>query len=264
MSVVGITMVRDEADIIEHTIRHMAGQVDKLIVANNLSEDGTTDILLMLADELGVIVVDDPDPRFVQSKKMSGLAAQARVMGAEWVVPFDADELWTAPNGTIAEFLIAQFPSVQVVNGEMWDHIATGLDDPDDPNPYTRIKYRARERYYMPKVAVRTHEKLVILPGNHAATHAKQSLRKSSESLNIRHFRYRSPEQMVSKIRNGYEAHRISGVPETIGHNYWRLGRQLENEGEEALRHEFATHHYVAVPGKTMVLDPAPFQPVFA
>ena len=41
----GVSMVRDEADVIEGTLRHMADEVDELIVADNGSVDGTTDIL---------------------------------------------------------------------------------------------------------------------------------------------------------------------------------------------------------------------------
>src|SRR4051812_46619587 len=89
-------MVKDEADVIEGTIRHMADEVDQLLVADNGSTDGTRDILVKLALELQFTVVDDPDPGYEQSRKMSALAELAASHGATWIVPFDADELWLA------------------------------------------------------------------------------------------------------------------------------------------------------------------------
>jgi glycosyltransferase involved in cell wall biosynthesis len=86
-------MVRDEADIIEGTLRHMADEVDHLIVADNLSSDGTRDILDTLAKDLPLTVVDDPDPGYTQSAKMSALAERAAVeQRASWIVPFDAED----------------------------------------------------------------------------------------------------------------------------------------------------------------------------
>ena len=45
MITAAVTMVRDEADIIETTVRHMLTQVDVVIVADNRSVDGTREIL---------------------------------------------------------------------------------------------------------------------------------------------------------------------------------------------------------------------------
>ena len=95
-------MVKDEADIVAATVAHMCGQVDAVIVADNNSTDGTRDIL----DGLPVTVVDDPDPAYYQSRKMTALAGRARVeFDATWVIPFDADEWWYSPHGRIADVL---------------------------------------------------------------------------------------------------------------------------------------------------------------
>jgi len=42
VTVVGITMVRDEADIIETTLRHMKTQVDAIVVANRVTTTSAT------------------------------------------------------------------------------------------------------------------------------------------------------------------------------------------------------------------------------
>lgn len=266
MTVAAIMMVRDEADIIEHTLRHTAGQVDLVLVADNLSVDGTRSILELVADELGdIIILDDEDPRFLQSAKMSLLAVAAAMNGADWIVPVDADEIWTAPDGTVAELLEGQTSDTQAVNGSMFDHVATGLDDLDDPNPVTRMRWRRLDRHSMPKVACRWAENLTIQPGNHAARYGREPTRKNRrQSLDVRHFRYRSPEQTVTKIRNGYHSHKISGVPETTGAHYFKLGRLMDAHGEQALVDEFHREYFMDLPEVTMIEDPAPFLPKVA
>ena len=71
-------MVRDEADIIVSVVEHMLSQVDFVIVADNNSVDGTRELL----DELAVTVVDDPDPAYLQSKKMTARLQAASSSGA--------------------------------------------------------------------------------------------------------------------------------------------------------------------------------------
>ena len=57
MTTAAVTMVRDEADIIETTVRHMLTQVDVVIVADNRSVDGTREIV----EQLPVHLLDDPE-----------------------------------------------------------------------------------------------------------------------------------------------------------------------------------------------------------
>ena len=54
MTVVAVTMVRDEEDVIRSTVAHMLDEVDAVIVADNLSTDRTREIL----DDLLALPVD--------------------------------------------------------------------------------------------------------------------------------------------------------------------------------------------------------------
>jgi hypothetical protein len=45
LMIVGIAMVRDEIDVIERTVEHMAYQCDSVVIADNGSEDGTRELL---------------------------------------------------------------------------------------------------------------------------------------------------------------------------------------------------------------------------
>ena len=64
----------------------------------------------------------------------------------------------------------------------------------------------------------------------------------------VHHYSRRTAEQMVRKVRNGYEAHRLSGVPETVGAHFWKWGRMLEQHGEQAIVDLFHREFYAEDP----------------
>jgi glycosyltransferase involved in cell wall biosynthesis len=233
MATFGISMVRDEADIVSSTVANMLTQVDHVIVADNGSTDGTLDIL----HELGVEVIDDPERGYYQSAKMTALAAHAADAGADWVVPFDADEWWYTPHHlTIADHLATIGPQWLTVTADLYDHVATGLD-PDHPDPVARIQHRRRDRAPLRKVACRTRSDLIIHQGNHGATYDGGAT--EQPGLIVRHFPYRSAEQFVTKARNGAEAYAATDLPVTEGQHWRQYGALLEAHGPEVLMDVF-------------------------
>src|SRR5258706_10050034 len=94
-------LVKDESDVIADTVAHLLSQVDEVIVADNLSTDGTRDLL----ETMPVTVIDDREVGYYQSAKMTKLARLALSHGHEWVVPCDADEVWYSLFGRLADVL---------------------------------------------------------------------------------------------------------------------------------------------------------------
>lgn len=89
-------MVRDEVDVIAAMVEHHLAQgVDLLIVTDNGSVDGTTEILQTYAD-LGVVDLHhDPVHRKQQHALSTKMARRARTeYAADWVINADADEFW--------------------------------------------------------------------------------------------------------------------------------------------------------------------------
>jgi len=245
MTTAGITMVRDEADIIEHTLWHMATQVDFLYVSDNRSVDGTSDILEDLRRKLPVplTIQRDETVAYEQSKKMTALAQWATFeTRCDWIVPFDADEIWYSQNGSISRFLDG-FHNMHIVEASLFDHVATSLDQPTDTNPVSRMMWRRGFAAPLPKVAVRSHSSLRIGMGNHDASY-KVEARTSGHRLAIRHFPYRSPEQVVQKIRNGAEAYKASELPKHYGAHWRGWGRILDEQGEQAIVDLFHKWHW--------------------
>lgn len=249
MTVWGIGMVRDEADIVEATIRHMAGQVDRLLVADNRSSDGTREILDQLAAELPLEVVDDGEIGYYQSRKMTDLGLRATDEGASWIVPFDADEIWQARAGRLADQLDELPAWAHIAQAALFDYVATG-EDPPAP-PLEAIQWRRSEATPLPKVAFRAEPGVTIHQGNHGASiPSTRTPGVAAGLLVVRHFPYRSVEQFEQKVRNGLEAYQATDLPPDAGAHWRDYGAILESQGPAALAEVFTTWFYRANPRK--------------
>ena len=203
--IIAVTMVRDEADIIGHTLAHMLTQVDHVIVADNLSTDGTAAILHSFDH---VTVINDHERGYFQADKMTRLAHQAGDMGASWVVPFDADEAWYLPDlGTVDADVVQVRPYVYVPQPS----------DPDDPNPITRITWRLPQPERQFKVCFRYHPAAELHMGNHDVDRPGGRVQAGT----VRHYQYRTVEQVRRKVSNGVEAYDATGLPSMYG-THWR------------------------------------------
>lgn len=250
MSVFAIAMVKDESDVIGSTVSRMRDQVDHVLIADNGSTDDTRKIL----EAHDVEVIDDPEVGYRQSEKMSALADQARRRGAEWVVPFDADEVHTAP-GHLGRRLQELAPEVLVSEATLIDHVATGSDDKRDPDPISRMGWRRQEAAPLRKVACRAVEGLVIHQGNHGANFPDVAFPTTVTNLvQVRHFPYRSAQQMIRKARNGARAYAATDLPEEVGAHWRGYGRLSDDQICEV----FDEYFYSADPeADGLIYDPA-------
>ncbi len=255
MAVFAISLVKDEHDLIETTVRRAAAEVDHQIILDNASTDGTREILSDLARELPITVEDDPEIGYLQSQKTSRLAAKAAEMGAEWVVARDADEVWYSPFGRVADIL-SEHPGA-VATAAIFDHVATGID-PDEPDPTKRIGWRRREPCPLHKVACRPNLPVTITQGNHGAHYPSQE--PLDGSLVIRHYPHRSVEQLVRKVRNGAAAYAATDLPFDQGQHWREWGQMLDERGEDAIADLFREWYWSADPASDpeLIFDPAP------
>lgn len=247
-------MVKDERDVIAGTLRHLAAErVDRILVADNGSTDGTRDILSDLSRDLPLTVIDDADPAYFQSRKMSALAAHAGEHGATFIVPFDADEIWVFRGEHLGDELRAS--TADVITAELFNHFPSAID-PAGADPFDTIVWRQRQPAPLPKVAFRYKDGAVIHQGNHGVTLPYEP--ETIPGLEIRHFPYRSPEQFTRKARNGAAAYRATDLPLDHGAHWRGYGDLLDSGGPEVLEEVFREYFWNLSPADAgLVRDPA-------
>lgn len=254
--VVAISMMKDEADVAGHVVAHLLEEgVDRVIIADNMSTDGTRDILEDLCVEHGeVTVVDDPEVAYMQSEKMSALAEIAGSEGAEWIVPFDADELWLAPD-RVAKWLRDMSPAIQRVHADLYNHFETSIDE-QVGNAFEKMVWRQHERGQLPKVAFRYQQGCVVHQGNHGVDLPVAG--GINGGLEIRHFPYRGFDHFRRKAINGAAAYAATDLPYTMGAHWRGYAQILEQHGDDALREVYNTYfRFLSPVDAGMIKDPA-------
>lgn len=97
--IIGVLVVRDEVDIIRLCVlHHLALGCERILVVDNGSGDGTSTVLRRLAARVPLSWSSDRGT-YRQDEFVTGLAEEARRLGADWILPLDADEFWTSPGG---------------------------------------------------------------------------------------------------------------------------------------------------------------------
>ncbi|MFO1281920.1 MAG: glycosyltransferase family 2 protein [Burkholderiales bacterium] len=108
----GVSMMRNEEDIVEAFVRHNLAILDGLLVVDHNSTDATSAILASLcAERLPLVVMRNDSPGYLQAEVTTTAARQvfARTP-ADFVFPLDADEFLKAPSRGALEAFLASLP----------------------------------------------------------------------------------------------------------------------------------------------------------
>jgi hypothetical protein len=224
----GITMVRNEEDVIRTTIDHLFAQgVDRVLVSDNLSTDGTPQILRDLArNESRLVVATDTLEAYHQDHKMTLMARYASRAGADWLVPFDADELWFAESTSVADHLRdlgGATPRVGTVRASWHDCVPLAARGQDWRTDDFLVNGTPAS---LAKVAVRAHPLVRINFGNHSAARAGDR----AGGLHIAHVAYRSPHQLAAKVRRGSSALALAERGSMYGWHWRNLARLSDRQ----------------------------------
>lgn len=103
MALFGLLVVRNAQDLLSVNLHHHRAQgVDRFLVYEHASTDGTREVLAELA-AAGDVEWSSVDGPYRIEEWINELAIEAYVQGADWVLQIDADEFWTAgPGRTMA------------------------------------------------------------------------------------------------------------------------------------------------------------------
>jgi hypothetical protein len=255
-----VGIVRDEADIVGTVVANLVAQgAERVVVADNGSTDGTADVLAACARDMPVTVLADRLVGYYQAEKTSLLAHAAARAGAAWVLPFDADEVWRAPEGTVAEWLGAC--DAAVVQAPVYNHLPTTRDDPTEPDPVARLRWRKEAPNRLHKVVFRAHPRARLDQGNHGVSRRGRR----APGLEVRHFPYRSFEQFARKVRQGNAAYAATDLPAEMGKHWRGLGSADDEALHGAWDHLVETHNVEGewwVPRRGLVEDPVVLPPL--
>lgn len=218
----GVSVVRDELDVLPSVVRHLLDQgVDHILVADNLSADGTREWLLEAAGaDARLHVALDANPAHDQAAKMTLLAHHARRAGADWIIPFDADEFWFARGAALGDFL--RCTSANVVYADFVHMVPT---TPAPTDMFAAEYVLDTQPAFPGKVAFRSHPLAVLAPGNHSVSRPGVG----SHGLAIAHAQYRSPSQIARKVRQGTRAARLTGEDLSWFSPHWEAASTLSD-----------------------------------
>jgi hypothetical protein len=243
MKLVMTLLVRDEEDIVADALDfHLDQGVDKVIVTDNGSEDGTLDILRPYEARGLVRVILEPTDDYSQGRWVTRMARMAATeLGADWVINSDADEFWWPRTGSLRSVFEGLGDDVGTVMGRRTNFVPR----PEDGRPYwKRMTLREREslnpvgKPLPPKLAHRAHPDIVVVQGNHRVKGPDLGSQLDDGSIEILHFPMRSYAQFENKIVKGGRAYaRNKELPEKTGRTWRRLYETWE-QGELPAHYE--------------------------
>ena len=219
MKVVSLSMVRNEADIVESWVRYHAEQLDFMAIVCNRSADNTREILTALAEEgLPLELHDREALDYAQSDVMTSLMRDvARRHRPDWLIPLDADEFLASRTTQTARSAIAALPAERVARLDMPPYLPCE-DDPPDSNVLKRIRRRTalpaeddlsdeRARKVIFPLAFAKRNGTRIAAGNHwLIAEETGNLLQSSPIADpfLAHFPIRSTEQIRTKAAGSW------------------------------------------------------------
>jgi hypothetical protein len=205
MAIHAISLVKNEADIIEHNLRAALRWCDHIYVFDNGSTDGTWERVREMATRFAAIVPWKQDPKPFED----GLRAEVfhhfrgEARPGDWWCILDADEFYIDDP---AEFLARLADGYCSVWPQIYKYLFTDRDAEEyarDPGNYEKVPAPERLRYYVlseysaPRF-VRHTRRLGTHPFGHR--HPIYPRR-----IKMRHYLYRSPQQITRRLETRLE-----------------------------------------------------------
>lgn len=222
--VFAVMLVKNEQDIIKYNIEWLETQnIDHIFVANNLSSDNTRSILLDLKDKYSNITVfEDKQFAHEQGQKMNRWINECYDMGADIILPIDADEKWYSKvEGKTLGEVLKEFDGDYIFEAKAIDFIPTENDLKSD-NPFESMIYTKKDSDSFSSVGFTKKQGSRITEGNHKVLN--HSGKVISHIIGIKHYQYRSFDQFSRKVKNGKNTIELSSQPSYIASHWRNLG----------------------------------------
>ncbi|MBP2637395.1 MAG: glycosyl transferase family 2 [Firmicutes bacterium] len=209
-----ISMVKNEADIIESFVRYHAKIFDGLVILDNKSNDNTLAILKQLQQEgLPLFVLEDANGDYYQSKKMTKLLYDTmEKYSPDIVMPLDADEFLTSVGSINPREILQQLDAETIYHVKWRTYIQKASDSSGELFVPKRLEYAREDSHEtFSKIIVNTahvkkgHLALEVGSHNYKSPNITESYRKIlHEGMRLAHFPVRSVAQLKTKILIGW------------------------------------------------------------
>jgi glycosyltransferase involved in cell wall biosynthesis len=258
MKIYGISMVRNEADIIRLTVLHnLSLGLDGILILDNGSTDGTAEVLQELGKEDERVRWIRDDSPYNQAAMMTELAREVHRQGADWILPFDADEFWWGKRGNFRKILadseagaLAAFPInfVQAVgqHESTPEGLLTMTRRVVETFPHSKLAHQLVELHqisyvqvaYPPKWICRPTGEIEIRSGNHSVVGVRGEP-EISNRIECFHALLRSRADLESKMER--ERRRIEAGKKNYAWHVWYWARMVE---QGRMDQEWAANSY--------------------
>jgi hypothetical protein len=223
MKLAGISMIGNDADVVEAFVRHTLGLLDHLFVVVHCPQDGTREILDALqAEDLPITLVLDNEPAFLQGERLTWLTREAwAAVQPDFAFLLDADEFIVPPERSVIEAALSSLAPTALAAGiRLLTFVPTSDDPVGESHPIRRIQHRTREEPKVRKLvltrAFAADRSWAIDHGNHELLRIGGAERLTAPALRqlaLAHYPVRSAAQVTNKTIIGYLAHLAAGRP---------------------------------------------------
>jgi len=214
MTLVMTLLARDEIDVVDAWLAfHLNAGVDLVIATDNLSQDGTTEVLEEYARSGQVHLIREPGEDLRQDEWVTRMARLAATdYGADWVINSDADEFWWPRGASLSEVLAAVPPRYGTVGAFLRVFCPRPGEEPFADRMTVRFSALAPindpASLYKPirKVIHRGHPEIRVTRGNHALVDSPFAPLRGWFPIECFHFPLRSAAQCAHKAKLQGEA----------------------------------------------------------
>jgi hypothetical protein len=238
MRLVAVSIVKNEADMIEAFVRHTLAWADHHLVFDHDSTDGTREILGALQREgLPVtLFTDDALGNLQQARSNHLIRLAAEKFGADWILPLDADEILAGPDRPALEKSLALAGPAGAASLSLVNYYPAEGDNDAEINPIVRLRHcqsgaSTTKKIFIPAQLARDPA-IEAGKGNHALYRAGQPLpdRALPAAFFLAHYALRSPEHQVLRVVLAELQKNSRGRAHAGLDVHYRLGFQLLSE----------------------------------
>jgi len=213
-SIAATMVVKNEEDILPFVLSNTLDQVDALYIIDNNSVDNTKDVISSFGKR--ITFYDCKKEHYNHKEWMTSLANMAIKDGFDWVVPIDADEMWS--NLSCLRNAQCNLFVIEIIK----NHMFTNYTGPFHPSkmPYYKEEETLRN-------AFRSPTPVEITEGSH---HIKGIglIGETQEVITIDHYPFRSEAQYFRKVVEGADAMITRNTSPEEAHHWKSLAQNLD------------------------------------